>query len=288
MIRFLILAGYFELMMSLQISGRIDQYINTHYRYLVILSMVLALALALIQLYLWTRQGETNSHEHTCCDNHCEHHHGMEKKSQKILVYCLLTLPIIVGLLFPTVSLDATIVSAKGFHFPISKESVGDPEVNTQYLKPNTSIYFNQSDYNKRMDKELKHYKDASTIHITDTNYLNVMELIYNYPSEFQGKHIDYTGFVYNDPVEKANKIFVFRFGVIHCVADSGVFGLLNYTDSTSSTTTFKNNEWVKVSGVISTDYYAPFKASIPTLKVDAIKKVSAPKNQYVYYNFDA
>lgn len=34
MIRFLILAGYFELTMYLQISGKLDQYINTHYAYL--------------------------------------------------------------------------------------------------------------------------------------------------------------------------------------------------------------------------------------------------------------
>ncbi|EPC6537933.1 DUF1980 domain-containing protein, partial [Enterococcus hirae] len=46
MIRFLILSGYFELMMYLQVSGKLDQYINVHYRYLAILSMILSALLA--------------------------------------------------------------------------------------------------------------------------------------------------------------------------------------------------------------------------------------------------
>lgn len=43
MIRFLILSGYFELMMYLQVSGKLNQYINIHYQYLATLSMILAL-----------------------------------------------------------------------------------------------------------------------------------------------------------------------------------------------------------------------------------------------------
>ena len=43
---------------------------------------------------------------------------------------------------------------------------------------------------------ELKEkYGDKQTIEITDENYLEVMELIYNYPSEFIGKKISYEGF---------------------------------------------------------------------------------------------
>lgn len=42
MIRFLILIGYVWLMMFLQISGKLNQYINVHYRYLAFLSMGLA------------------------------------------------------------------------------------------------------------------------------------------------------------------------------------------------------------------------------------------------------
>ncbi|AWX47073.1 TIGR03943 family protein [Enterococcus faecium] len=280
MLRFLILSGYFELMMYLQVSGKLDQYINVHYRYLAILSMILSALLALVQLYLWVKNGkaeeETHEHDH-------DHDHGLSKPYQRGIAYVLLALPVIVGTLFPTVSLDTTIVEAKGFNFPVSKESVGDPEMQTQYLKPDTSIYFNKSDYLDQMNELKEKYGDKQTIEITDENYLEVMELIYNYPSEFIGKKISYEGFVYQTPNDSNEDIFLFRFGIIHCVADSGVFGLLTHMPEG---VTVKNDEWYKIEGTIQSDYYQPFKREIPSVVVTNAEKVSAPKNQYVYRSF--
>lgn len=280
MLRFLILSGYFELMMYLQVSGKLDQYINVHYRYLAILSMILSALLALFQLYLWVKNGkaeeETHEHDHN-------HDHGLSKPYQRGIAYVLLALPVIVGTLFPTVSLDTTIVEAKGFNFPVSKESVGDPEMQTQYLKPDTSIYFNKSDYLDQMNELKEKYGDKQTIEITDENYLEVMELIYNYPSEFIGKKISYEGFVYQTPNDSNADVFLFRFGIIHCVADSGVFGLLTHMPEG---VTVKNDEWYKIEGTIQSDYYQPFKREIPSVVVTNAEKVSAPKNQYVYRSF--
>ncbi|HGD7098337.1 TPA: TIGR03943 family protein [Enterococcus faecium] len=280
MLRFLILSGYFELMMYLQVSGKLDQYINVHYRYLAILSMILSSLLALVQLYLWVKNGkaeeETHEHDH-------DHDHGLSKPYQRGIAYVLLALPVIVGTLFPTVSLDTTIVEAKGFNFPVSKESVGDPEMQTQYLKPDTSIYFNKSDYLDQMNELKEKYGDKQTIEITDENYLEVMELIYNYPSEFIGKKISYEGFVYQTPNDSNADVFLFRFGIIHCVADSGVFGLLTHMPEG---VTVKNDEWYKIEGTIQSDYYQPFKREIPSVVVTNAEKVSAPKNQYVYRSF--
>ncbi|EOY2805453.1 TIGR03943 family protein [Enterococcus faecium] len=280
MLRFLILSGYFELMMYLQVSGKLDQYINVHYRYLAILSMILSALLALVQLYLWVKNGkaeeETHEHDH-------DHDHGLSKPYQRVIAYVLLALPVIVGTLFPTVSLDTTIVEAKGFNFPVSKESVGDPEMQTQYLKPDTSIYFNKSDYLDQMSELKEKYGDKQTIEITDENYLEVMELIYNYPSEFIGKKISYEGFVYQTPNDSNADVFLFRFGIIHCVADSGVFGLLTHMPEG---VTVKNDEWYKIEGTIQSDYYQPFKREIPSVVVTNAEKVAAPKNQYVYRSF--
>ncbi|HGF7713548.1 TPA: TIGR03943 family protein [Enterococcus faecium] len=280
MLRFLILSGYFELMMYLQVSGKLDQYINVHYRYLAILSMILSALLALVQLYLWVKNGkaeeETHEHDH-------DHDHGLSKPYQRGIAYVLLALPVIVGTLFPTVSLDTTIVEAKGFNFPVSKESGGDPEMQTQYLKPDTSIYFNKSDYLDQMSELKEKYGDKQTIEITDENYLEVMELIYNYPSEFIGKKISYEGFVYQTPNDSNADVFLFRFGIIHCVADSGVFGLLTHMPEG---VTVKNDEWYKIEGTIQSDYYQPFKREIPSVVVTNAEKVAAPKNQYVYRSF--
>ncbi|WP_395530323.1 TIGR03943 family putative permease subunit [Enterococcus lactis] len=280
MLRFLILSGYFELMMYLQVSGKLDQYINVHYRYLAILSMILSALLALVQLYLWVKNGKTEEETH---EHDHDHDHGLSKPYQRGIAYVLLALPVIVGTLFPTVSLDTTIVEAKGFNFPVSKESVGDPEMQTQYLKPDTSIYFNKSDYLDQMSELKEKYGDKQTIEITDENYLEVMELIYNYPSEFIGKKISYEGFVYQTPNDSNADVFLFRFGIIHCVADSGVFGLLTHMPEG---VTVKNDEWYKIEGTIQSDYYQPFKREIPSVVVTNAEKVAAPKNQYVYRSF--
>ena len=288
MIRFIILIGYMGLMMYLQISGELNQYINIHYNYLAVLSMVLAFIMAIVQLILWNQADPSIQKKHEDMHQHGghEHHghqHNLEKPSQRGLAYLLLSLPLIVGLLFPTVSLDTTIVEAKGFNFPVSKESVGDPEMQTQYLKPDTSIYFNKSDYLDQMNELKEKYGDKQTIKITDENYLEVMELIYNYPSEFIGKKISYEGFVYQTPNDSNTDIFLFRFGIIHCVADSGVFGLLTHMPEG---VTVKNDEWYKIEGTIQSDYYQPFKREIPSVVVTNAEKVSAPKNQYVYRSF--
>ncbi|MBM7711214.1 TIGR03943 family putative permease subunit [Enterococcus xiangfangensis] len=279
MIRFLILSGYFELMMYLQVSGRLDQYINVHYRYLIFLTMFLSLIFALVQLKIWT-EGET--HKEKTHSGH-GHDHGLTKPYQRGIAYLLLVLPLVVGTLFPTISLDTTIVEAKGFSFPVSKESVGDPEMNTQYLKPDTSIYYNKSDYNEQMTKLMKKYAADQKLEVTDENYLEMMELIYNYPNSFVGKKISFNGFVYETTSKNQKYDFLFRFGIIHCVADSGVFGLMTKLPANM---TVKNNQWLHVEGTITLDFFEPFQRQIPSVAVDSTQIVSAPKNQYVYRAF--
>lgn len=280
MIRFLILIGYTLLMTYLQVSGRLNQYINVHYRYLAILAMVLSFVLAIVQLILWNKEEDQIKNDH---HHHDGHDHGLTKPYQRGIANLLLLLPLVVGFLFPTVSLDTSIVEAKGFNLPLSKESVGDPDVQTQYLKPDTSIYFDKTDYDKQMKEALKPYIKDDHIAVTDENYLEVMELIYNYPSEFIGKTISYKGFVFNSSDTAQSDVFVFRFGIIHCVADSGVFGLLTHMPTGQE---YQNNDWVEVTGTIYSQYYAPFKRELPTVEVSQVIKVDQPKNQYVYRSF--
>ena len=131
------------------------------------------------------------------------------------------------------------------------------------------------------MTKELAKYKGRETIQITTENYMEVMELIYLYPDDFVGKKVSYTGFVYNDPQTKGYQ-FIFRFGIIHCIADSGVYGLA----TTGSNQTFKDNAWVTVTGTISVNYYKNLKQTLPILNLTEVKEVSQPDNPYVYRVF--
>ncbi|WP_368252455.1 TIGR03943 family protein [Enterococcus sp. 2201sp1_2201st1_B8_2201SCRN_220225] len=283
MIRFLILAGYAGLMMYLQVTDKLNQFINVHYQYLAVMSTVIALILALFQLYTWVKEDPKADHAEDCHhQEHDDHDHGLKKPYQRSIAYVLLALPIVVGTLFPTVSLNTTIVEAKGFQFPLSKESVGDPQMETQYLQPNTSLYYNKEDYQKQMDELMAKYGDQDSLNITDENYLEVMELIYNYPSEFIGRKISYEGFVFQTK-DTTKDTFLFRFGIIHCVADSGVFGL---RITLPEATKVKNDQWLQVTGEITSEFYAPFKRNLPMVKVASVKSIATPKNQYVYRTF--
>lgn len=90
-----------------------------------------------------------------------------------------------------------------------------------------------------------------------------------------QGKGFLIKAFVYNSKREESVDQFVFRFGIIHCVADSGVFGLLvHFPEHTQ----FQNNDWVTITGTVELSYYPPFKRQIPTVQVEKVKADQAPK----------
>ncbi len=271
MFRFLVLAGYFELTMYLKLSGKLDQYINSHYSYLAYISMVLSFLLAIIQLTIWMKNLKLDSH--------------LTGKVARLLSPLILLFPVLVGLFVPTVSLDSTTVSAKGYHFPLAAESASSGQssdgTRVQYLKPDTSLYFTKAAYTKEMKASLKRYQGSDPLKITTQNYMELMEIIYLYPDEFRNRTIEYVGFVYNDPAHKGYQ-FLFRFGVIHCIADSGVYGLL----TTGNQTSYANNTWVLAKGQISVEYNQDLKQTLPVLHVTSFRETSKPDNPYVYRVF--
>lgn len=271
MIRFLVLAAYFELTMYLELSGKLDQYINIRYSYLAYISMVLSFLLATVQLYTWMKKIKVHSHLHG--------------KIAKLTSPFILVVPVLVGLLIPTVSLDSTTVSAKGYTFPLAagttKNGVSDDGTTVQYLKPDTSLYFTKSAYQREMKKELKRYQGTHALKISSQNYMEVMELIYLFPDEFSGRDISYTGFVYNEPGHKDYQ-FLFRFGIIHCIADSGVYGLL----TTGNQTSYTNNTWLNLKGQIQTEYNKDLQQTLPVLHITEVHQVNKPDNPYVYRIF--
>ncbi|NRD78318.1 TIGR03943 family protein [Bacillus sp. BRMEA1] len=294
MIRSLILIGFTYLIFKLHLTGDISKYINMKYSYLSAAAGYGLLVLTIVQIFMLNKSGgKADSHEHhdhnheghdhVHCDD-CGHHHSHEDKwYKKLIVYPILFFPIISGLFFPIATLDSNIVKAKGFHFPIYDTS--DPYFQQEFLRPDSSIYYSADDYNNIMQKEKKKYINHNDLSITDQDFMNAMETIYNFPGEFEGREISFKGFVFNDPQSTVNKsqILVLRFGVIHCIADAGVFGML--VDLPQGVK-LKNDTWINVKGTVSSIYYQPFKTTIPYLKVDSWSKTSAPTQQYVYRQF--
>ncbi|MBK3496851.1 TIGR03943 family protein [Viridibacillus sp. YIM B01967] len=282
MIRALILMSFTYFFYYLYTSGDNSKYINMKYEYICIMGIILFAILTIVQIISMSKEEEEHSHD--CCD----HDHKHEKDSSfvtRMFHYAIFIFPLVTGLFLPIATLDSTVVKSKGFSFKaIDDFEEGDSFVQTQYLRPDTSIYYGKDGYDEIMQKELGVFANMPTVALNDENYLKGMETIYNFPGEFIGKKLSYKGFIYKEQVIDRKQAFVLRFGVIHCVADSGVFGMLvEFPDDMK----LQNDDWVNVEGTISTVYYQPFKANIPVLKVDTWEKTIQPEEPYTFRGYE-
>jgi putative membrane protein len=247
------------------------------YSYVSQIAIYILAIFTLMGSYLYFK--EDNQEDVDC---QCGHDHSREnKKWKRNLTYFLYFIPILTGLFLPVATMDSNIVEKKGFHFPVYEDS--DEYSQHQFLQPDTSLYYGKDDYLTLMDNSLKGLVDRDSLQLTDKNYLNDLEAIYYSPGKFTGKQITLTGFSYNSNELAKNQAFLFRFGVIHCVADSGVFGMLiEFPEGMHP----KNDEWYSVTGELESIYYQPFKKTIPLLKVSSHSKIAEPDDPYVYRQY--
>ncbi|MBK5502275.1 MULTISPECIES: TIGR03943 family putative permease subunit [unclassified Peribacillus] len=278
MVRLFILLGLTFLFMHLHASGNISKYINMEYSYVSQIAIYILAIFTLMGSYLYLKEGD----QEECEECHRGHDHSHENKVwKKILTYSLFLIPIFTGLFLPVATMDSNIVEKKGFHFPVYDDT--DEYSQHQFLQPDTSLYYGKDDYLTLMDQSLQNLVEHNSLHLTDENYLTDLEAIYYSPGKFTGKQITLTGFSYNSEDVAKNQVFLFRFGIIHCVADSGAFGMLiEFPEGMNP----KNDEWYSVTGELETIYYQPFKKTIPILKVSSYNKTVEPKDPYVYRQY--
>lgn len=280
MLRILILTGFMFLFLHLHATGNISKYINMKYSYISFSAIFILGLLTIVQFYIYAKSDDETEH-HDCTITDCGHdHHSKPSRIKSFTVHSILIFPIVSGLLFPITSLDSETVKTRGFHFK-GIENEGDYGQH-QFLKPDMSVFYGEDGYSKKMDQELKQFPKSDTIKLTDENFLKGIENIYYKPSQFVEKDIQLHGFTYNKEETSVNnnQMFLLRFGIIHCIADSGVFGMMV---EFPKGTTFPNDKWIEVEGTISIEYYQPFKAKIPYIKVSRWKEIEKPEEEYVY-----
>lgn len=283
--RLFILIGINFLFMHLHASGNISKYINMKYSYVSKMAMIILGIFTIMEFYIYLKEDpDRKQHEHHHDDCDCGHDHSHENKGwRKYVMYLLLLFPVFTGIFLPVATMDSNIVDKKGFNFSVYDDS--DPYSSHQFLQPDTSLYYGKDQYLTLMEKsrdQLLHKSNNLTLN--DSNYLKDLEIIYSYPGEFTGKQITLTGFAYqNSEGLDPNQAFLFRFGIIHCVSDSGVFGML--VDMPKDLHP-QNDEWYTVTGELETMYYQPFKKTIPVLKVSSYTKMEQPEEPYVYRKY--
>jgi putative membrane protein len=278
MLRVLILIGLTYLFMHLHASGDISKYINMKYSYISYSAIYILAIFTFISIYFYMKEDQ---HDHDQCGDDCGHSHEDNTWWKKAITYGVFIFPILTGLFLPVATLDSNIVEKKGFYFPVYAD--GDSSSQHQFLQPNTSVYYGQDAYDDLMAKSLKKLLKKDMLELNESNYLTDLESIYNYPGQFIGKEVKITGFSYSTDELAANQKFLFRFGIIHCVADSGVFGMLVELPKDVNP---KNDEWLTVSGKLETIYYQPFKKTIPYLKVTSWETIPTPDDPYVYRQY--
>ena len=324
MTRFFILFGFAMMFSFIHFQGQLNKYINTRYAYLSISAIVILLLLCVVEVirmyqleqaekkkaeeiasqhdqepnseqepgrahehihahdhgHMHAHDHESSSHPH----DHFGHSHESSSRWKRSVGYLVLIFPIFTGVFLPVSTLDSSFVKAKGFSFPSMELSLSDQNPGQhQFLKPDSSVFYGKEGYNEFKNKELEAFIDLDTVSLDDENYLKAMEVLYNYPGQFMGRTISFNGFAYKGEQVDGDHYFVFRFGFIHCAADSGVFGML--VDFPKGTD-LNDDDWVHVTGTLTSELYQPFKQTIPVLKVTEFQKIATPKDPYVYRMF--
>jgi putative membrane protein len=286
MYRIIILLLFTNLFFMLHSTGDISKYINMKYNFLSYSMIYVLLLLTIAEGVRWYFSDKKKEKEHDGCDCHHDHAHDKKKESKgkkikKFLSYTMVLIPALSGVLLPVATLDSKLVDAKGFQFP-TLEDGNDKYAMHQVLNPDMSQFMGKDAFLNLVTKESKSYKVKDHITLTDEDYLKGLEVIYNFSGNFVGKTITMKGFSYNGPSLSSNQLFLLRFGIIHCVADSGAFGMMVQFPNSIH---IPNDQWYQVTGTLDTVYYPPFKAKIPVLKVTSYKIISKPKDPYVYRN---
>ncbi|MED1202425.1 TIGR03943 family putative permease subunit [Heyndrickxia acidicola] len=229
---------------------------------------------------------EHHHHDHGHSHNgHHSHDHSHEENTwyKKVFVYGLLLIPLITGLFLPVATLNSTIVKAKGFHFAAIEDD--DPYSNHQVLRPNSSLYYGKDEYSSMEQSDLKTYGSKQHVTLNDGNYFRALESIYNYPGNYENKTITLKGFVYRAGDLSNNQLYLLRFGIIHCIADAGVYGMM--VDFPKDMKAEKENTWLQVTGTLSTIYNHQFQGTIPYLQVTSWKVIQQPSDPYVYRKYN-
>lgn len=220
-----------------------------------------------------------HAHDHTHDHDHLGHSHEQPIRWKRYVGYGILIFPLLTGFFLPVQTLDSSFVKAKGFSFPDFNVSADNPGFH-QFLKPDTSVFYGKQGYAKVSKKELNEFVGTKEVQLTDASFLKGLEALYNYPDAFIGRTMGFDGFIYKGEQTEGNQYFVFRFGFIHCVADSGVFGMLV---TFPPGTTFKNDQWVHVDGKLESQFYQPFKQTLPVLEAKTYTDIPKPDDPYVY-----
>jgi putative membrane protein len=249
--------GGLGLMFYAKISdGTLTFYINQRFAWLSFAAVLILAALALTMVYrlIEGRRGkaEDTLREHIEQENH-EHEHEHEHDHSHTHgvswgAIIILSIPMLLGLLVPARPLGASAVSSRGIGLNAPQRAGSVVQAQRAVVGPKNILDWLR-DFSRNPD-----------------------------PTTLNGQSVDVTGFVYRDPRNEANQIWVSRFAISCCVADASAVGLLVQTTDAAA---FKNDSWIHVTGKLQAGTFAG--EAVPVILPDKIEPTTQPENPYLY-----
>jgi putative membrane protein len=296
-IRSFILLGFTLLLADLVFTGRLSQYLAPRLHALSYVTLVILFILTGVSL----RQAIVGASPYDC---DCADAHSVPRSAWKsFLVYGLFLLPIVMGFMMPDKTLGSAVAEKRGVNLlsgQAQKLAVSPTVPPAPASMPNDAAgasvqtkqqpltdeqirqRFKQNDFGDfYTDLAVSMYKQP-VIQLNEKIFLDGLTTLELYPKEFAGKKLETIGFVYREPTFKPQQFVVARFSVSCCTADATVYGIMVEEKQAAKWAT---DSWVKVGGTLDVRTVDGYDMLV--LRAAEIEPVEAPKDPYVYYNYD-
>ncbi|WCK53248.1 TIGR03943 family protein [Aneurinibacillus sp. Ricciae_BoGa-3] len=263
--RSVILLGFFLFFSWLIISGNSMRYLSPLLSPFLYFGATGFLLLTIVQV-----RKSRIQHGDACECGH-NHHHPNQPAFKKGLSYGLIILPLLLAVIVPY-QVPERAIAAKN-SAPSSVEATPSRSVqpaNTDSVDPNDPV-----------QKAASELKKKDKIIVNDDNYFTVLSVFDQYPDELVGKNIQMSGMVYADSSSSYQKKELGRVLIACCVADATFYGAPLITSNIEK---YKQGSWVSIEGKI--DKLKVNGEERDCIKAVTMKKISSPKDPYIYPSF--
>ena len=125
-------------------------------------------------------------------------------------------------------------------------------------------------------------YKDSNStkqniLEINSDEYTNFLKASHENIDDYIGMDVNITGYIYRLPDFSSTQFVLARTMILEDPSQSVIVGMLC---ECSSATKYDTGTWINISGTIERGNY---NSELPIIKVNDIKAVSSPKDEFVY-----
>ncbi|MGF9907749.1 TIGR03943 family putative permease subunit [Brevibacillus porteri] len=314
LMRSLILAGITALLAYLILSETLSHYLAPRLHMFSYVTLGILALLTIVSI----RQIFVGSSVYDC---DCEEQHKVPRTPMgSLLVYGLFVLPIVMGFVMPDKILGSDVAEKRGITL-LSNDvrKLADATANANATENEKQTAAPKEDAEPNVEPKSEAISQAATPQVQATNdeqlrqrfsnggfgdfytdiavflhkqpviklndkvFLDGLTTMELYAKEFAGKELETMGFVYRQPDFTKQQFVVARFSVTCCTADSSVYGVLVEKEDANK---WAKDSWVKVRGKLELRQVDGYDMLV--LKASQVEAVSAPKDPYVYYSFEA